>query len=152
MTEDEFIQSIDCSFPYADEARWRELIDLGASISPNAAFMVLHEICRAPIDVVIDPGTLSNMLDVWQVRFKHPLVEVVLPAAEAMLRHETITVQAALMAMRRVASYPGQYNALSIPYFACDDVNDKADVLYEEIIRSWSAPNQAMQPTGFAGG
>jgi len=48
MTEQEFISSIDCNFPYEDIALAKELILQARSISPNAVFMVLHEILRAP--------------------------------------------------------------------------------------------------------
>jgi len=46
--ENEFILKIDNSFPYKDDEKWKALVDEGASISPNASYMVLHEICRPP--------------------------------------------------------------------------------------------------------
>ncbi len=41
MTEKEFIDSIDCKFPYQDELEWQKTIELGCLISSNAAFAVL---------------------------------------------------------------------------------------------------------------
>lgn len=137
MTEIEFIQSIDCQFPYDTEAKWRPLIERGASISPNAAFMILHELCRLPSGVTLAPSTIEVMLDCWTRHFEHPLVAIVLPAAKAMIRGETITVERALSIMQAVAAHRDQYNALSIPYLACDDTNGRADALYQEIINAW---------------
>lgn len=48
MTEDAFNLLIGCAFPYRDADVARRLIDLGRSLSPNAHFMTLEEICRPP--------------------------------------------------------------------------------------------------------
>lgn len=138
MTETEFIESIDCSFPYNSEAEWRPLIELGTSISPNAAFMVLHELCRPPTGIAVPKARIEAILDCWNQHFKHPLVGQVLPAAKAMIDGQTIAVDTALRTMRVVAAYRGQYNALSIPYFACDDVDGRAEELRLEITNAWA--------------
>jgi hypothetical protein len=49
MTEEDFVTAIDCAFPYRRPVRWRRLSAAAAHISPNAAFMVLHEVCRLPL-------------------------------------------------------------------------------------------------------
>jgi len=48
MNEQEFIESIDFSFPYKDESRSVALINQAREISANASFMALHKIVRAP--------------------------------------------------------------------------------------------------------
>src|SRR5688572_10989532 len=48
MNEEEFLNSIDCCFPYENEGQWRALILQGKAISDNASFGVLEEICRKP--------------------------------------------------------------------------------------------------------
>ena len=48
MNEEEFLNSIDCRFPYEDKGKWRALILQGKNISDNASFGVLEEIARKP--------------------------------------------------------------------------------------------------------
>lgn len=140
MTEIEFIEAIDCKFPYQHEGKWRQIIDLGVSISPNSAFMVLHEICRAPREANVDTVLLQKMLSTWSASFSHPLVEVVLPAASAMIRDELISVEQALSTMKDISHYQHQYNALAIPYFACDDTEGEVDDFHKKIIAEWQRP------------
>jgi hypothetical protein len=137
VTETEFIESIDCQFPYDAEEKWRSLIEQGARISPNAAFMVLHELCRPPSGVLVYPHAIEAMLKHWCQQFEHPLVEAVLPAAEAMIKGKGLPADACMEIMRSVAAYQDQYNALAIPYFACDDTEGKVDEFYQAIIANW---------------
>ncbi len=48
MNESEFITHIDCHFPYQDRQEASRLIDLACQLSPDAAFMVAHELARPP--------------------------------------------------------------------------------------------------------
>ncbi|RZT97627.1 hypothetical protein [Rivibacter subsaxonicus] len=146
MTEIEFIESIDCNFPYRDESQWRKLIEQGALISPNAAFAVLHEICRPPRGESIDQASLSAMLTFWANSFRHPVVATLLPIAEAMLRKQPVPVARALQAMRSVAPYRDQHCALAVPYLACDDADGEADALRQEVLRSWNVPVSSIDP------
>ncbi|MFA5240113.1 MAG: hypothetical protein WC476_10480, partial [Phycisphaerae bacterium] len=45
--EDEYIESIDASFPYHDENEWKAVIKEGVGISDEAAYYALYEICRS---------------------------------------------------------------------------------------------------------
>ncbi|MES2842954.1 MAG: hypothetical protein V4794_21985 [Pseudomonadota bacterium] len=139
MNEVEFIEAIDCRFPYGDQARARELIELGARISPNASFMVLHEICRPPEGAKEDSLVLLELASSWEGIFEHPLVFVVLPIARSMIQDKLIPVGVAMAAMREVAFYKDQYNALAIPYLACDDKKGEADALHREITHAWQS-------------
>ncbi|OOG45630.1 hypothetical protein [Rhodanobacter sp. C01] len=146
MTEIEFIREMDCRFPYEDWEKCLSLMELGASISANSAFMVLHEICRPPRSKKIKVHLLKALLDAWQERFTHPLVQVVLPAAEALMHRKTISVIDALNTMRSVARYQDQYNALALPYFASDDdVDETVEALYKETILRWQTPNNSFK-------
>jgi len=64
MTEAEFIEAIGFRFPYQDFDKCRSLIKLGASISANAAFMVLHEICRTPHKHSVSREILFELLTI----------------------------------------------------------------------------------------
>ena len=130
MTEKEFLDSIDCKFPYQNILAGKKFIVLGVEISPNAAFAVLHEICRPPLGLGIEQDRLINFLDIWSTCFDHPLVSTLLPLANAIIRRETIPHKAALKAMRAVANHQNQYCALAVVYFSCDDVDNELETLY----------------------
>jgi hypothetical protein len=142
MTETEFIETIDCRFPYADETKWRSLIGTGTSISANAAFMVLHEICRPPRSCDVPVELRQQMLGEWATSFRHPLVATVLPVAKAMVCNQEISLEQSMQTMREIAAYPNQFWALSIAYFACDDPTGQVDVLHQKIIDGWGTASQ----------
>ncbi len=137
MSETEFIEKIDGNFPYHSEPEWRALVELGASISQNAAYMVLHEICRAPRSKKVTLKSKRAMLEYWRQNFNHPTMTSVLRAAEVMIKGEELPVEESMSIMKIISAYPNQYNALSIPYFACDDIDGRADELYQKIISAW---------------
>jgi len=140
MTEYEFVMSIDCNFPYHDETAWRRAIEVGAEISPNAAFMVLYEICMRGHGVEVPLADLRLMLDVWARRFDHPLVPVLRPVAEMLIERKRWTVAQSLAVMREISPYVNQYGALEIARFACDYEDDSdAERLYDEIVAKWKS-------------
>ena len=48
-----------------------------------------------------------------------------------------LSVTRVLELMGEVRKYVNQYQAINIVYFACDDVDDKADAKYNEIMSAW---------------
>jgi hypothetical protein len=137
VTEEEFVNSIDCEFPYFDEAKWRAVVKLGSEISPNAAFGVLEEICRPPYGTEVSVQQLEQILDYWRTEFSHPLAESIGDVASLMIKREEISPEEAANLLHIVANYPRIYCALNVPYFACDDKDGTVDKTYKEIIRSW---------------
>ncbi|MGA2584952.1 MAG: hypothetical protein ABSG31_16895 [Tepidisphaeraceae bacterium] len=137
VTEQEFIESIDCRFPYHDEEKWKMVIQTAISLSPNCAFMVLHELCRPPRSSTVNPQERKKIFDYWCCQFSHPIVPIVSKAAIALIEGGDHSVAEASDAMIAVADYPGEYCALSILYFSCDDVGGKVDELYRGIIQRW---------------
>ncbi len=137
ISEVEFIGWIDANFPYGRANVWPAVIKLGVSISSNAAFAVLDEICRPPHSYKPSLELRLSMLAYWDQHFDHPLKSLVLPAARALVHDVCIPVDDAIAAMKEIAVWPGEYCALSIPYFACDDVEGHADKVHEDIRKSW---------------
>jgi hypothetical protein len=135
--EAEFISEIDCRFPYESEARWTELIERGVAISPNAAFMVLHEICIPPRSAKMTPAQLKRMVAHWRQRFEHPIANLVAEAAVARIDGDDLTVEDAIDRMHKVASHRNLYAALAILSMSCDEVDGEVDVVYEAIIQGW---------------
>ncbi len=135
MDEIEFIDSIDACFPYKDEVKWRELIRLGAQISDNASFMVLHEICRAPNE--ISQNDQLQMLKAWDSEFSHPIKEEMLEIAKSMIAEKLLPTEKVIKMLEKISRYKGLYNALGLVYFACNDETGKVDAVYKRIIKKW---------------
>jgi hypothetical protein len=137
MNEEEFLNSIDCCFPYENESQWRALIIQGREISGNASFGVLHEIARKPFGNQASDKTQLAMVDAWEVENKHPLAKSVIEAAKAIITNNLLSVEKALELLSQVQIYRNQYSALNIILFACDDVEGLADEKWREIVDSW---------------
>ncbi len=136
-TETAFIQQIDCCFPYRNPLSWRPLATRAAQLSPNAAFMVMHEVCRLPSSVHLTRRERQDILDHLFRRFRHPLVRVLQPVQDAWLDDRQLSVARAIRLMRRVATYRNQYNALALCYFVCNDREGEADRVYSAIVHHW---------------
>jgi hypothetical protein len=140
MSESQFIESIECQFPYRDRSRALALTEAACSISPNAAFAVVDEISRPPAGESADPAIASAVLSHIEARISHPLVSPVITLARRLLTGDTVPVSDAILALRQIEQFPGQYAALSIAYFASDDVAGLADAEYNRIRAVWDAP------------
>jgi hypothetical protein len=135
--EEEFLNSIDCCFPYENESQWRALILQGRDISENASFGVLEEISRKPFGSQVSEKEQLAMVGVWEEENKHPLVQPVIEAAKAIITNDLLSVERVLKLLDQVQSYRNQYCAVNIIYFACDDVEDLADEKWQRIVNSW---------------
>lgn len=138
MTEIEFVEAIDCRFPYHRPIRWRRLVAQAPRISGNAAFMVVHELCRPPRSAKATFAERKIVFDHLSRRFRHPLLSALRSLIITLMRGESVSVSTAAAAMRKVAHYPGQFSCLSICYFSCYDRSGRLDSLYESILESWN--------------
>ena len=138
MQEHEFITSIDCCFPYDDPLAWRRIVVLAPRISPNAAFMVLHELCRPPRSIDLPEKNARHIMKHLYRHFRHPLKSTISKAINAHITGQNLSVEKAGHLMRKVGAFPGQYNALSICHFSADDRMGKLDDLYDRIIENWA--------------
>lgn len=139
MSEAEFIQSIDCCFPYAKPLEWRRLSARASRISANAAFMVIHEICRAPRSISVSPQQAQAILGHLRRRFRHPLLPRIEPAIQAYLSGRRLRQSQVERLIRLVSGYRDQYNALALCYFAADDRGGRLDRSYNKVVANWSA-------------
>ena len=139
MEETEFYELIDCEFPYNNRERAIELIDLGISISANASFAVLHELCRPGMGTDVTKETLLDLIAIWVEKVNHPLAISVVPVARMMAEGKEQPVDEAILLLLEIAPYEGLYAALNIAYFSCDDTNGGMEVAYEEVVDGWEA-------------
>ena len=142
MSESEFIQSIQCNFPYHDLARALELARIACSISPNAAFAVADEFSRPPYGETPDSELCYEVLTYLESNIPHPLTKPVIGLARFRVAggQGAVSVEDSVRVLRQIKAFPGQYAALSIAYFAADDIDGIADAEESRIRASWSAP------------
>ena len=137
MSEEDFYYLVDCSFPYHDPAEAARLTDLACSISSNAAFTIAHELARVPAGKDVDPQVLLGMLARLDACLDHPLKPPVLSVARRMIVGDALPLPEVLAAMREVAAYPDEYQALNVVYFSGQEMWDEVEALYEEIVGGW---------------
>jgi len=137
MTEAEFIELIDCRFPYSDAAASRRLIAQACAISPNAAFAVADELARPAMGTDVSIATRLESLDILRNSLAHPLACAVLGLAQRKINEKEVTVGEAIAITEQVSAYPGEYAALGLAYMSCDDRDGLADHFYKDIIVRW---------------
>jgi hypothetical protein len=133
VTDDDFFQRIDCRFPYGNLAEASMLIEEARSISGDACFAVLEEICRRPRSTNVSQERQHQLLSLWAQAVDHPLKEEVVPFALALVNGSRIPAATCAAAMKAVSNYSGQWSALSIIYFAVSDEDDRASAEIEEL-------------------
>ena len=137
MTEAEFSESIDCCFPYHARVEAIELMDRALQISTNAAFIVLHELCRPPHGTRVEKKLLAELIDLWDAKVDHPLARSIVPIARVMARDAFVSVDEAKSVLETLAPFTGQYAALAIVSCSCDDRDGVLEAPVDEIRKEW---------------
>lgn len=123
--------------PYRDTDAARRLIDVGRTISTNAHFITLEEIARAPANAEVTAVEQLALMRYWADGFEHPLKDVLMVCAPALIEDRRLAVDQVLQIMDEIAPHAGAHGALNVAYFACDDTEERADVCWLEIARGW---------------
>lgn len=135
MNEEEYIDSIDACFPYD---KWKETIDLGISISANAAYMALFELIDVSPYSKVTKEQQLEMINYWSSKFSHPLKEIALEAVMTMLNDKYLETQKVLDYLDIIANkYPDLYNALNLICDAGDYKDKRIDKKYKDIVNLW---------------
>jgi hypothetical protein len=138
--EKAFVECFDCRFPYGDPLA-STLISQGWSISLNAAFCVLAEICHLPRNIDIDRDRLKQLVDEWAAGPDHPIKAPVLHAVHALVDGNTLPLDECVDLMNYVAGFDGQRAALAIIYYATDADKPESDEMlgriHAEILQRW---------------
>jgi len=143
MTEDieiEFLNRIRCAFPYNDSNENVRLINEAATLSPNALFSVIEELCRIPESerINVTTETLNELLILTARKLNHPLKELIVETANKMINEQELIVEDVIHKMKTVQEYPGQFAALSILYSSCDDKEEKLEPIWDSIVKTWN--------------
>ena len=139
--ETHFAAKIDCQFPYLDKAAAKALIDEGWALTTDAAFGVLHEICRKPRGAQVTRKRQHELIDEWLAGGSHPLQERIAECARALVEKRHLPWHQAVSVMDAVARYPRQYAPLHIAYFTgdCDGEGDaQLEAAQSRITGLWS--------------
>ena len=139
MTEVEFINSIDCRFPYGNAKKARVLVMRAMKISPNAVFMIYHELSRPPRGTRSSQKQRLAILECIDENFIHPLSGLASWLTRKSIAGEELSVARAAAAARVIAQFPGCYNVLNIAYFSCDDKLGNNERLFDAIPKQWEA-------------
>jgi hypothetical protein len=102
-------------------------------------FVALEEICRPPKGTFVLPDQQREMLVYWRACIDHPLAETVTYCAQSMIDGKHLPVERVIQIMSMISGYVGQYGALNIAYFSCDDVHEEMEPHYQKIIADWNA-------------
>lgn len=143
MTDDieiQFLDKIDCNFPYQDRQESVRLIEQASTISTNALFSIIEELCRIPESERPNVSTeeILDLLALTANKINHPLKGLIVETADKMIRRQELTVDDVILKMQTVQKYPGQFAALSILYFSCDDKDEKLELIWDDIIGEWN--------------
>lgn len=138
--EIEFLDKIDCNFPYQNRQESLRLIEQASTFSANALFSVIEELCRIPESERPNVATeiLLDLLSFTANKLDHPLKELIVETACKMIRRQELSVEDVILKMQTVQKYTGQFAALSILYFSCDDKDQKLEPIWENIINEWN--------------
>jgi hypothetical protein len=136
-----FFDPIDANFPYNDAGRASALIAQGWSISLNAAFFILSEICQPGHGAPVGRPRLLELLAEWRSGPDHALKDPVLQCAKVIIDDAPLPLEDGLRIMDEIATYDGQRSALSIVSFAAyseaPGVDDALGEAYERIVGEW---------------
>ncbi len=137
MDEIQFVNLIDCNFPYNDRKTAVGLIDQANEISENAMFAVLDELCRCPHGTEVSRNTLLELVDIWADRIKHPLGSDFVFVAKLMIENNLWSVEDGLSLLDKVTPFKGLYAALSIVLESAEDIENALEVRAEKIRSDW---------------
>jgi len=127
------LELIDCCFPYGNKERCIELIDQSLSISPNAVYKVVEEICRIPASERqnVSETFLLELLNVIDNKFEHPVKDLVFEVARVLIKKGEISVDDAILKMEELVKYKDAFSARSIMYVSCDDTEGKLEKYFK---------------------
>lgn len=139
MTEQDFFDSVDCKFPYDDEAAGAELVREACRISANACFMIGEELSRPPRSVVAPIDVRLRILALLREGFEHPIRDKVLDVVATRISGGSLGFDETLALMREIEPFRNEYCAMNIIYFACDeDFDVQLDAEYTRIRSQWA--------------
>lgn len=137
--EKEFMNEIDCIFPYSDKTKCLQLIDKAVSISPASVYAIVYELAYLPNNENREAlaSTLLELLDVIDCKFEHPLKAMVFEVVRVLIHGQHISAEESNSKMLELKDCEDAGIPFNIIYFACDDVNGDTEAVYNEVVEYW---------------
>ncbi len=135
--EQPFADRIDACFPYDEPAVALGLIDEAREISMNAAVCVLYEICVPPYPHEVTRARRHELLAQWMSMVKHPVADLIMPCARALVDDDPVAPSVAEEILRGVSAHDGQLAALAVVVASTDDTAPSIVALEHELRRRW---------------
>lgn len=130
-----FEAKIDARFPYDDKATSSALIAEACSISLNALYCVLDEICRPPKSSGVTEQRQRELIAEWSSAFEHELKAPLVRCANALVSGQALKWRDAVSVIEDVGRFEAQRAALSVAYFAGDCDSDEGDAALDSAQR-----------------
>ena len=139
MIEKDFLELIDCNFPYNETEKWLKLIDVSLSISNNCVFNIIYELINIPYGLkrITLKKNIAMYLDYIDKNFSHELKETILTLAKEVLKWKKVEISDILKRMDVVKKYNWENWALNILYMSWNDKDWKLEKKYNWIIKYW---------------
>jgi hypothetical protein len=138
--EKEFMDEIDCNFPYCDKEKCLKLIDKAIAISSGAVYSVVYELCNVPFSEKeqVSSSYLLELLEVTNKIFSHPIKDLIFNVAGRVIQDETLSAGECISLMESIRRFPKEYEALNILWACCYDEQGQMETVYEDIVNEWS--------------
>lgn len=136
--EDQFSGKLENAFPFNDPVQCSALINEAAGISPLSCFEVMHKITEITDHERrnIPDQQLLSMISELKRKFEHPLKEIVVKAANAVITQQEISADETMKALHEVRKYDNFYPALWIIVAPCYE--DSIEELQDTILDEWN--------------
>ena len=139
MQELEFLNSIDCKFPYSDIDKWKTLIENALKISDSCVFGIIHELVRPPRSAKVNKKKIDEFLIYISHNFHHNFKSEIINISKKKINWEVIKEEEVLSLMEGVKKYSWLSLALNILYFLVDDKSWNIEKKYNEVIDYWKS-------------
>ena len=141
MNETDFIDQLDCNFPYHKLDEASDWISKAGDVSQNATYFVLHEILRAPPHIERDIKEV--LLQMWQTEYdQDPLYRLIERALPAYRLGQPLAENIVLTRIDQLKDQPGQLYALTLLVFAAESISEPIQARYQQILDSWAADSE----------
>lgn len=140
MTEKDFLDIIDCKFPYNNLEKWKDLIDAGLKISDTCIYWIIHELVRVPKSLKnkVKKSNLLYFIDYINNTFSWTLKTEIIDFSYKLINSQFIDKVEILVLMEKVKTSMQDSIFLNILYFSIDDIDGNIEKKYNEIIDYWN--------------
>ncbi len=139
MNEQDFLNSIDCNFPYDDIEKWKFIIDTAINISDNCIFWIIYELFNIPksLQWKIEKKKVIFLLDYINKNITHYSIQNIIYLWTKILNWSNISNIEILESMENLKNDKWLYWALSVLYLFWNDNNWEIENKYDEVINYW---------------